>query len=92
MLSYSTGSTLTREEFEAKVNNIMYGKKLTKFSLINRLDIKQWLNDADLEDNPDIQENLVEVSFPDHAKESFFLSELEEPLKNIIRRCSGQQD
>jgi hypothetical protein len=92
VLSYSTGSALTQEEFEAKVNNIMYGKKLTKFSLINRLDIKQWINSAGLEDNPSIQENLVEISFPDHTKESFFLSELEEPLKNIIRRCSGQQD
>jgi hypothetical protein len=90
VLSYSSGSSLTREQFEAKVSNIIYGKMLSKFSLISRLDIKQWLYDAELEDNPDIQENLIEINFPDHSRESFFLSEMEEQLKNIIRKCSGQ--
>jgi len=90
VLSYSAGSSLTREQFEAKISSIMYGKMLSKFSLINRLDIKEWLNKAELVRNPGIQENLLEISFPDNSKESFFLSELEEPLKNIIRKCSGQ--
>jgi len=86
MLTYTDGSPLTREQFDQRIRNIEYGNVFPEFPLIKTEDIKQWLIQNEIEDNPEDQKTIIVSSVPDKNRDAYFMSELEKPLRTILEK------
>lgn len=86
MLTYTPGSSLSREEFDQCISNIEYGNVFPAFPLIKTEDIRQWLIQNEIEDNPADQKTIIISSVPDKNRDAYFMSELEKPLRNILEK------
>jgi hypothetical protein len=86
MLTYTAESPISRNEFEQRIDKIEYGNVFPPFPLIKTVDIKTWLSENEIEDNPEDQRIIIASSVPDKNRNEYFLSELEKPLRTILEK------
>lgn len=84
-VSYSECADMTFAQFEDKIKSIRYGATPIKLTRINRNEIKDWMTDFEIEDNPNVQEKLLHDLLPGPDPD-FYLSDLELPLRNILMK------
>jgi hypothetical protein len=86
VVSYAEDSDMTRVEFDNKIRDLRFGRDVAKIQLkkINLTHIREWLVDTEIEDNPDTQNEILTRNNLNN-KEGYFMSELEEPLRRILK-------
>ncbi len=86
VISYSEESNMSREEFDDKIMDLRFGRNERKIQLkkISLTHIREWMVDVEIEDNPDEQDAiLTRNNLTKH--QDYFMSELEIPLKQILK-------
>ncbi len=83
---YTENSEMSWDAFQTRVSSLQFGKVPVRLTKINEQQIKDWLEEFELEVNPDDQSKLIRQVLPGHQHDhDYFMSELEEPLSLILR-------
>jgi hypothetical protein len=74
------------DEFQSRVNELQFGKVPVRLTKINIQHVKDWMEEFNLELNPDRQNTLISKVFPDNkANSEYFMSELQDPLNLLLK-------
>ncbi len=86
IVSYTDTADLSWEQFQELVRKLQFGKIPIPLTRINVQQIKDWMEDYEIELNPDIQASRLSKVLPDYGtRDSYYMSELEEPLGRLLR-------
>ena len=84
IVSFTEDCGMSYEEFQGKIIEIQFGQESIKLSKIPHQEIKNWLTDCEIEDNPDIQKAMISEKIPFSVEGSYY-SILEIKLKEILK-------
>jgi hypothetical protein len=86
IIIYTDNSNMNWDEFQSRVNELQFGKVPVRLTKINIQHVKDWMEEFNLELNPDRQNTLISKVFPDNkANSEYFMSELQDPLNLLLK-------
>lgn len=83
IINYVDGSELSYDQFQEKISSIQYGNEQIKLSMIDKQAIKNWLIDKNIEDNPKMQNIIINEKFSANPG-GYYYCDIEKPLKEIL--------
>lgn len=75
---------MTYEQFQERITEIQFGQESIRLTKIPVQEIKNWLTDCEIEDNPDIQKAMINEKIPVTIGGSYY-SDIEIKLKEILK-------
>jgi hypothetical protein len=84
ILRYVPNNKITEDEFYERIKNIQWEHNLPKFSKIKKQDIKDWLNDNEIEDIEMRCEELISLYLKNISTGDMYYQEVEGGLQKML--------
>ncbi|TMI62457.1 MAG: DUF4062 domain-containing protein [Bacteroidetes bacterium] len=91
MAKYIDDPTIAEQLFDEKVKGLSFGYVMPKLPKITKYDVLDWLEDFNIEPNPDKAEKMIAqlIEGGDQPEFEKFMSELDGPLKEMIDKSEN---